>query len=54
MRVKLSEGRVVHETILHESIHAAFWWFDEKYVTALARDLSTILLRPDVRKMWDN
>jgi hypothetical protein len=31
MRVKLNDdGATVHETILHEAIHGAFWWLDEQ------------------------
>ncbi len=54
MRVKIDEpGPKVFDTIVHETLRAACWWLDEEHVAKLATDLSTILLRPDIRAYWD-
>lgn len=48
------EPERLHEVIIHECLHGAFWWLDEKFVEEFAADLSRILLDADVRARWDH
>lgn len=48
-----AEPERIHEVIIHECLHGAFWWLDEEFVTKFAADLSEVLLRPEIRSRWD-
>lgn len=38
-------GEHLLEILLHELLHAAFWWLDEEYVVQVSRDFAKILAR---------
>ena len=50
--IRISErlrGRKFLETILHEMLHAADWHKDEYWVQEVAKDLSRVLMRQEIR-----